>query len=504
MKKIVCELCEGTEFTKDGGMFVCNGCGTKYTAEEAKGMMKEVEGDAPAPVVGTPAGNPNQQQLENILMLASSAYEADNKSEAENYCNQAIVLDAMCYRAWLLKGKAVGWQSTIDNLRIEEAAHSFCKAIDFAPEEEKDTIKDQSVEELRRLGIALISLRKNRFSGDPSTAELNGFTSDRKTVLGALMILRQHGNVVGIPDGYNEEIATLMNEAGVAALNMARKAWNGVDHPSDKDLSTFIDWCSNIEDLFRQSIDVSDEDEESDIVRYKNLAIALEEPIGKNSQKQYWDSFWSEYRWQNSQSLTDAAVAHRRKQAKEAREKADAIEKKIKAEKAAKEAAEKKAAEEAKKARIEAYWAAHKDEKDKLDAEKKELLDRKSKFDAEMANLDKEINAAEAEEKVKVPAQIEIDKLKDQKKELENRRSKLGLFAGKEKKQIGEEIAALDGRISALINKAEEERKSKKAEIDKKVAPLKAKKEENNKEYSKITKRIAAIDAELTKDPEEK
>ena len=132
------------------------------------------------------------------------------------------------------------------------------------------------------------------------------------------------------------------------------------------------------------------------------------------------------------------------------------------------------------------------------------MSDKKAKFDTENANLDKEIKAAEDEEKVKVPAQIEIDKLKDQKKELENRRSKLGLFAGKEKKQIGEEIAALDGRISALINKAEEERKAKKAEIDKKVSPLKAKKEENNKEYSKITKRIAAIDAELTKDPEEK
>ena len=31
MKKIVCELCDGTEFVKEGGMFVCQGCGTKYT-----------------------------------------------------------------------------------------------------------------------------------------------------------------------------------------------------------------------------------------------------------------------------------------------------------------------------------------------------------------------------------------------------------------------------------------------------------------------------------------
>ena len=152
MKKIVCELCECMEFTKEGGMFICNSCGTKYTAEEARGMMREVEGAAPAMTGGAPAavpmGNPNQQQLDNILVLAASAYEADNKAEAENYCNQAIVLDAMCYKAWMLKGKAVGWQSKIDNLRIEEAAHSFCKAIDFAPQEEKEDLKNQAAEEL--------------------------------------------------------------------------------------------------------------------------------------------------------------------------------------------------------------------------------------------------------------------------------------------------------------------------------------------------------------------
>lgn len=99
MKKIVCELCEGTKFTKENGMFVCHGCGTRYTAEEARGMMREVEGDAPvvtgAPVVGAPMGNPNQQQIDNMLLLASTAFEADNNQEAENYCNQVIALDAI-------------------------------------------------------------------------------------------------------------------------------------------------------------------------------------------------------------------------------------------------------------------------------------------------------------------------------------------------------------------------------------------------------------------------
>ena len=126
MKKIVCDLCDSTEFVKEGGMFICQGCGTQYSLEEAKSMMREVEGSAPvsagAPVAAVPMGNPNQQQIDNILVLATTAYEAQNYAEAENYCNQAVVLDAMCYKAWNLKGKAVGWQSKIDNLRIEEAA----------------------------------------------------------------------------------------------------------------------------------------------------------------------------------------------------------------------------------------------------------------------------------------------------------------------------------------------------------------------------------------------
>lgn len=501
MKKIVCELCECMEFTKEGGMFICNSCGTKYTAEEARGMMREVEGAAPAVTGGAPAapmGNPNQQQLDNILLLASSAYEADNKAEAENYCNQAIVMDAMCYKAWMLKGKAVGWQSKIDNLRIEEAAHSFCKAIDFAPEEEKEDLKTQAVEEIKRLGLALISLRKNRFGGSPDKAELNGFTSDKKVVLDSLLVLLSHGNAVGMPEGYLEEVASLMNQAGVAALNMARNAWKKVDHPSEKDLDTYLEWNVNISQVFREAIDTSDADEDEDIVRYKNLIISLEEPMDVDacSYKREWISWKSEYDWVREYSLSESAKENRKKEVKEIKKKIEAIEKKKKE----REAAEKKAAEEAKQARIKAYWEAHADEKAKLDAEKKELAEKKSKMSAEIADLDKQIKAAQPTGNV--PSEDESNKVKAQIKELENQRAGLGIFAGKEKKRIGEEIASLQGRVDSLKSKIEEEKKARTAEADKKIAPLKAKKDELEKQVSAATKRLSTIEAELTKDPE--
>lgn len=44
MKQIVCELCEGTEFVKQDDMFVCQGCGTKYTIEQARSIMRDVGG----------------------------------------------------------------------------------------------------------------------------------------------------------------------------------------------------------------------------------------------------------------------------------------------------------------------------------------------------------------------------------------------------------------------------------------------------------------------------
>lgn len=500
MKKIVCELCECMEFTKEGGMFICNSCGTKYTAEEARGMMREVEGAAPAVAGGAPAavpmGNPNQQQLDNILLLASSAYEADNKAEAENYCNQAIVLDAMCYKAWMLKGKAVGWQSKIDNLRIEEAAHSFCKAIDFAPEEEKEELKTQAVEEIKRLGLALISLRKNRFSGSPDKEELNGFTSDKKVVLDSLLVLLSHGNVVGMPDGYLEEVASMMNQAAVAALNMARAAWNKCDHPGEKDFDTYLGWIGNIEQLLRNAIDTSDDDDEEDIRRWKNLKIVLEEPMDAKSYKREWISWKSEYDWVVEYTLADKAKEVRRKQMRECDE---AIKKLENKKKAAEEAAKKKA-EEAKQARIKAYWEAHADEKAKLESEKKELADKKSKANAEIADLDKQIKAAQPTGSV--PSEDESNKVKAQIKELENQRAGLGIFAGKEKKRIGEEIASLQGRVDSLKSKIEEEKKARTAEADKKVAPLKAKKDELEKQVSAATKRISVIEAELTKDPE--
>ena len=44
MKQLVCEMCGGTDLVKDAGVFTCQTCGCKYSVEEARKMMVEVEG----------------------------------------------------------------------------------------------------------------------------------------------------------------------------------------------------------------------------------------------------------------------------------------------------------------------------------------------------------------------------------------------------------------------------------------------------------------------------
>lgn len=80
MKKIVCEMCEGTEFAKVDGMFVCQNCGTKYSPEEAKGMMVEVEGEVQDTVKAE-----NTSSVEKNLASARRAKQKENWKDVEKY-----------------------------------------------------------------------------------------------------------------------------------------------------------------------------------------------------------------------------------------------------------------------------------------------------------------------------------------------------------------------------------------------------------------------------------
>lgn len=91
MKAIVCEMCSSHDVVKDGEFYVCQSCGTKYTVENAKKLMVEVEGSVKVDQSGA---------LNNYLTLARQAKQEGNSQNAAQYYELAKTLDGKNWESY--------------------------------------------------------------------------------------------------------------------------------------------------------------------------------------------------------------------------------------------------------------------------------------------------------------------------------------------------------------------------------------------------------------------
>lgn len=178
MKRLTCEMCGSTDLIKQDGVFVCQTCGCKYSIEEAKKMM--VEGTVE--VTGTVKVD-NSAAIENYLDMARNAIDAGNNKEADEYCNKIIEMDTANWEAWLIKGRAVGWQSTLGNNRVGETINAFSKALENCPEDMKDTLGEQCKLRLGELQAAMLMTRIKCFKPHPSVHDVEGLKSDVSSII---------------------------------------------------------------------------------------------------------------------------------------------------------------------------------------------------------------------------------------------------------------------------------------------------------------------------------
>ena len=165
MKQLVCEMCGSTDLIKQDGVFVCQSCGTKYSVEEAKKMM--IEG--PVEVHGTVKVD-DTEKIKNFFKMASSAYDADNKQEAENYCNKIIEIDPENADAWLLKGFSAAWQSTLNKLRMDEFLSCVSNAFQYAKSiDDLKKLGQSAYQEWYKLSLAINAIKLNHVVSFPNT-----------------------------------------------------------------------------------------------------------------------------------------------------------------------------------------------------------------------------------------------------------------------------------------------------------------------------------------------
>lgn len=534
MKKMVCEMCEGTEFLKVEGKFVCQGCGLQYTMEEAKKLMVDVEDTGiVAPAASVPQTNP---QVENLLNLARNAYASKNYAQTEEFCNQVIAQDSQNYEAWLLKGQAINYQITASNQRILEAYNCIMTAYDVLPEEEKETEKYEVLSVLKDCMEGEVTFWVEQFEKDrPTEATLrrtkNAYVDAYNKMAEAFDRLGLQESKQGYLWNFDNFFVKKANAACVSswkitvAYNFFRddldnlgaywnrnsnRRENGTDYfrPSKETFTTFLDEQGILNQMLEFCVEQFNQetDEQQKIYIYDNLAYFTEVPMNQCSYKPMVTTWTNGYGavtrrdeyYEVDTFLTDASKANRRKSI--AKYKALSAEAKAAGE--AKERAKKEREREEK--RIQ-YWTDHAEEKAALEEEKAQLETQAAELETVIKQIVKDItperNRLNAEKAAKLPEEDQLQAQMTVVRDLEAERSRLGLFKGKEKKAITARLEEVEHpKLKQLRAAAEAARKALNEKVEHQLAELGKEETQKRSELRKIRERIGAIDYEFKKD----
>ncbi len=96
--------------------------------------------------------------ISTLLGLARTAIAAGNTEEALSYFNRVLEADPRNSEAWIGKGKAAGWQSSIKHMRLPEMLIAFGHAVANAGDERKTGVVEEATEEANRLVVTLYGM----------------------------------------------------------------------------------------------------------------------------------------------------------------------------------------------------------------------------------------------------------------------------------------------------------------------------------------------------------
>ncbi len=530
MKQLTCEMCGSTDLLKQDGVFVCQTCGTKYSVEEAKKMMI----DGVVEVSGTVKVD-DSEKITTYMSMAENAYSASNTAEAEAYCNRVIEIDPSNADAWLLKGKAAGWQSSLANSRIDEAIVCFKKAISFSSEEAVDQtmellgeelevsatpkkfVTHAAFEELQKISTALVKLSGDNFIKWPDKDEqiqTNNIFVDCVTKLQKFSLDVEYDTTLG---EILKPLVELVNTISVTAyISTTLKDYNDEQFPNRYEWERYYTRADNsisLLDQAQKAVGLAPVGLENTAIQILDNMITIHKKVIDSCP---WKSDYIDYLrdrpggyesvvatiracgnipdpannryWHRDYSLTSAAKAARNRIIEALQNLKKSYQDLIK-----------KQEEEEQRKRNEAYWADHAEEKNYLGSERNTLQAQLRQLELQIAPFEIEITKWNKKKQEKTPAMKEKQTLEKQAKELIERQVNLGFFNIIEKKSIQTQIDEISARLPSINQSIENEKKEqirlcneKIREIEQQAKPIKDK-------IADAEKRISKINAELTK-----
>lgn len=460
MAALVCDICGGKLVMGSGGIAVCDSCGMEHSQDRMKEKIQEVKG-----VVRVD----NSHMVDNWMKMGSAAAEAGNNKEAYEYFTKVIEVDPSNWRAIYEKGKTGAWQSTLANLRISELYQGIKMAMEI-------------IANLNMSEEELISI-KNEFA--VALFNINNAITD---------LMEQ--NLSDLDDKYFDSHWDQM--------------WNTRQR--------YITNVAQLEDALSLIADFSDDLSKSNVIEFKKRMCSdlrsacsstqywtdySQDSLGylgfsSSEKKQYLDKYWclvDEIRETEPNFGTEkysypdpfGPGLHMPDEIYNYWKRIDT------------ERQEKKKKEIQKK-HFDAYWQEHAAEKVQseerlrtIDIEIEGIRASSAKFDARIDEIMKESTVA-------LPVESQLAEIKKQQSELVSQKSKLGLFAGKQKKQLQEQIDALQSQISIFEDSLNNQRKAIQDDISARVASVQAEQKPFLEQISKLEGEKKSVTIELTKE----
>lgn len=445
MKKLVCEMCGSSDLLKQDGVFVCQGCGCKYSVEEARKMMVEdgeTGGPAPAPAAGRAV---NQTQIDNYLSMAKSALEGSNNEEAENYANKIIEIDPLNWQAWSIKGTAAGWQTTGRNNRYGEGVVAWIKALTYVPEEERSRLRITVTVAAQEIGAAIVQMHGNHFVDYRSEDNKDDVLNAAKYVKDQLKILKEQTEVEVFTDDFSTRLGRILNGAAVGGSNNADEEFGPEDINRGKyEWERYTQSSDRCLKLLEQAFELSYDDELNFTISKNYVAIAT--TTRDSCSYKFVPNPYTDGSYQVDYTFTDGAKKIRTSSIETWQKRVSWFDpelRKIHLAAVLKQCEEGRIAFEEEAARAQ-YWSQHADEKAALEEERRTLTQQADQLEADLA----------AE-----PVYGERDRKREQIDSLNQQKQALGLFKGKEKKAVQEQIDQAQGeldQIAARIGQMEE------------------------------------------------
>lgn len=175
MKRLACEICGSNDFLKKDGVYECQSCGIKFSVEEARKMVVDVNANSDIDFefeekhdYVQPFKEDDITNIDALIRKAKSLYKEGKTDEAYTVFGQVLHIDAENYIATIYRGLCSAWNTTIANVKIGDSVKVIIRGLEIAKKELGETkefakFSMEIAMEVYKISSACMNLFKEQF-----------------------------------------------------------------------------------------------------------------------------------------------------------------------------------------------------------------------------------------------------------------------------------------------------------------------------------------------------